>query len=258
MLAVTASLNLLDVPTPDGTAQAHVSRPDSSPGTLLPGVLFFMDAIGVRPQVAAMCDRIASWGYVVLAPNVFYREGSVDDMRPHRDLHEPGEREAFFGQAMPRVQRLTSDLAVPDIAAYLDALHGLDGVSAGPVGVTGYCMGARLAVRAANGHPGDVAAAGGFHGGGLATDAPDSPHRGLGSATAEFVFGHADNDRSMPPAAVAALGEALDDAGLTAANEVYGGAAHGYTMADTSMYDATSAERHFTELEALLARTLRA
>ncbi|WP_148612167.1 dienelactone hydrolase family protein [Nocardioides rubriscoriae] len=246
-------MDLIDIPAADGTTQAYVARPGSGHG---PGVLFFMDAIGLRPRIAEMCDRIASWGYVVLAPNVFYRDGDVDAVRPHTDLREPGARDAFFAEAMPRVGALTSDLAVPDIAAYVAALRGLDGVADGPIGVTGYCMGARLSVRAATGHPDDVAACGGFHGGGLVTDEPDSPHAGLATARAQFVFGHADHDGSMPPEAVATLGEELARHGLTASNEVYAGAPHGYSMADTSMYDEAAAERHFTELEALLARTL--
>ena len=236
----------------DGLAEAYVARPDDGDH---PGVLFLMDAIGLRPRIAEMCQRIADWGFVVLAPNAFHRAGHIADLAPTADLREPGEREAFFADAMPRVQALTSDLAEQDIAAYLQALRHLPGVADGPVGVTGYCMGARLAVRAANLDPG-VAAVGGFHGGGLVTDAEDSPHRGLGHARAEFVFGHADNDRSMPPEAVEALGRALAEAGLTASNEVYAGAAHGYSMADTSMYDEAATERHFTELEGLFSRTL--
>ena len=246
-------MNLIEIPVPDGKAEAYVAHPPSGEG---PGVLFFMDAIGVRPQIAAMCDRIASWGYVVLAPNVFHREGSVEEVGPHADLTQPGEREAFFAQAMPRVGRLTADKAEPDIAAYLAALRGTDGVADGPVAAVGYCMGARLAVRAGTGHPDEVAAVGGFHGGGLVTDTADSPHLGLRSARAEFVFGHADRDRSMPAEAVAALGETLSAAGLVASNQIYPGAAHGYTMADTSMYDEPSAERHYTELRALLERAL--
>jgi carboxymethylenebutenolidase len=135
------------------------------------------------------------------------------------------------------------------------SLRGLDGVGPGPVGVTGYCMGARFAVRAAGLDP-TVAAVGGWHGGGLATEHEDSPHTRLANAKAEFVFGHADNDRSMGPEAIARLGEALAAAGVTAKNEVYAGAPHGYTMADTSMYDEVAAERHFTELKALLDRRL--
>ena len=84
-----------------------------------------------------------------------------------------------------------------------------------------------------------------------------SPHRGLGSARAELVFGHADQDASMPPEAVAELGRTLAEHGLVATNEVYAGAPHGYTMSDTPMYDEAAAERHFAELEALFGRTLR-
>lgn len=246
-------MDLIEIAVPAGSAEAYVARPASGSGS---GVLLFMDAIGLRPQIAEMCDRIASWGHVVLAPNVFHRDGDVAAVGPHTDLREPGEREAFFAEAMPRVGRLTPDLAVPDIAAYVAALRGLDGVSSGPIGVTGYCMGARLAVRAATGHPDDVAACGGFHGGGLVTDEPSSPHAGLASARAAFVFGHADQDRSMPPEAVTALGAALESAGLQASNEVYPDAPHGYTMADTAMYQEAGAERHFTELQALFARAL--
>ncbi|MDO9457796.1 dienelactone hydrolase family protein [Nocardioides sp.] len=246
-------MDLIEIDVPTGTAEAYVARPELGGG---PGVLFFMDAIGLRPQIAEMCDRIASWGYVVLAPNVFHRDGDVDAVGPQADLRQPGEREAFFAEAMPRVGRLTSELAVPDIAAYVAALRGLEGVAHGPIGATGYCMGARLSVRAATGHPDQVAAAGGFHGGGLVTAEPDSPHAGLALARAAFVFGHADNDGSMPPEAVAALGETLEEHGLVARNEVYPGAPHGYSMADTSMYDEGAAERHFDELKELLDRTL--
>lgn len=247
-------MDLIEIAVPEGTAEAYVARPTSGSG---PGVLLFMDAIGLRPEIARIADRIASWGYVVLAPHVFYREGTAAEIAPKEDLREPGAREAHFGLVGPMVARLTSDKAVADNAAYLAALRDLDGVEDGPIGVTGYCMGARLAVRAAGRHPEDVAAVGGFHGGRLVTDDADSPHRELASSRAAYVFGHADNDGSMPPEQVAALGEALTAAGLVHTNEIYPGSPHGYTMSDTSMYDEAGAERHFTELEALLARTLR-
>jgi carboxymethylenebutenolidase len=248
-----SDLHLVPIPVPGGTAEAHLSLPPSGHG---PGVLLVMDAIGLRPQIAAMCERIAGWGYTVLAPNVLHRDGSVAELAPTVDLRTPEGREAVMAAAMPRVQRLTSDLSRPDVAAYLTALRGLDAVDDGPVAVVGYCMGARIAVRAAGDHPDVVAACGGFHGGGLVTDAADSPHLSLATARAELVFGHADHDRSMPPEAVAALGEALADAGLTATNEVYPDAPHGYTMADTSMHQEAGAERHFAALRALLARRL--
>lgn len=245
---------MIEVTTPAGAAEAWLSRPDD--GAPHPGVLMFMDAIGLRPRIFEMADRIASWGYVVLAPNVFYRDGSAAETSPDGPLDSPEKREAFFGVAMPRVGALTPDKALPDIDAYLAALTARDDVTA-PVGVIGYCMGARLAIRAATSHPDVVAACGGFHGGGLATEAPDSPHLGLPDARARFVFGHADNDGSMGPDAVARLGQALDDVGLTASNQVYPGAAHGYSMADTAVYHEEAAERHFREFRDLLDSTLR-
>ena len=246
-------MDLIDIPVGTNTAEAYVARPTSGSG---PGVLLCMDAIGLRPQIAAMADRIASWGYVVLAPNVFHRSGTAEETSPQDDLTQPGAREAFFETVGPRMAALTPDLAIADLGDYVTTLRGLEGVTDGPLGVTGYCMGARLATWAGTHHPDEIAAVGGFHGGGLVTDDPQSPHAKINEAQAEFVYGHADNDSSMPPEAVAKLGETLASAGLTAKNEVYEGAAHGYSMADTSMYDEGAAERHFGELEGLLGRAL--
>ncbi|SDS28982.1 carboxymethylenebutenolidase [Nocardioides scoriae] len=265
-LAGDTAVRLVEIPTAAGPVEAFVARPEddgdaadgaggSSRRVLRPGVLFLMDAIGLRPQLARMAQRVADHGFVVLVPHVLHREGPAADLAPRDDLREPAARQAFFAEAMPRVGRLTADLAEADLLDYLAALRGLDGVGPGEVGVTGYCMGVRLALRAAGLDP-QVVAVGGFHGGGLVTDEPDSPHLALASARAEVVLGHADQDASMPPEAVARLGEALDAAGLRGSNEVYAGAAHGYTMADTSMYDHDAAERHFTELLALLDRRL--
>lgn len=239
---------------PDGDAEAYVATaPGGEPA---PGVLFVIDAIGLRPRIEEMADRIASWGYTVLAPNVFFREGTAAETSPTGDLREPGARDAFMGEAMGRVGRLTSDLLARDLPAYLAALRDLPGVAGEEVGVTGYCMGARIAIRASGLDPA-VVAVGGWHGGGLVTDEPDSPHLAIASARASYAFGHASDDGSMPPEAVTALGEAVEAAGLTVANEVFPGP-HGYSMSDTSMYDEESAERHFESLRTLLDRTLRA
>lgn len=237
---------------PDGDAEAYLApAPGGEPA---PGVLFVVDAIGLRPRIEEMADRIASWGYTVLAPHVFFREGSAAELAPKADLHEPGAREEFMGEAMSRVGRLTPDLLARDLPAYLSALRARPEVVGEEVGVTGYCMGARIAVRAAGLDPA-VVAVGGWHGGGLVTDDPDSPHLALATARARFAFGHASNDRSMPPEAVAALGAALDDAGRQAVNDVFPGP-HGYSMSDTPMYDEESAERHFASLRTLLDSTL--
>lgn len=240
----------IEIPTPDGPAEAYLTRPH---GGSRPGVLFYMDAIGLRPRIEEMADRIASWGYVVLAPNVFHRDGRVADLAPDDDLTVPENREAFFAGAMARVRGLTPEQSDADALLWAETL--LEHADS-PIGVTGYCMGARLATRTAAILGEGVAAVGGWHGGGLATDAPDSPHLMLGDARAEFVYGHADQDRSMPAEAVALLGRALADAGLVHTNEVFAGAAHGYTMADTAPYDEGATERHFTALRDLFARTL--
>ena len=237
---------------PDGDAEAYVAP--AAGGAPAPGVLFIVDAIGLRPQVEQMADRIASWGYTVLVPHVFYREGTAAELAPTTDLREPEARQEFMGGAMARVKALTPDLLARDLPVYLAALRGLTEVTGHRVGVTGYCMGVRIALRAAGLDTG-VAAVGGWHGGGLVTDDPDSPHLALATARAAFSFGHAADDGSMPPEAVAALGEAVDAAGLEAVNEVFPGP-HGYSMADTSSYDEESAERHFASLQRLLVSTL--
>ena len=234
----------------DGDAEAYLTGAAGRPGVLL-----YVDAIGLRPQIEDMADRIASWGYVVLAPHVFYRDGTAADLAPRADLRAPGEREAFFASGVgDRVAALTPERSDPDSDAWLLALQERAGN--GPIGVTGYCMGARLAVRAGGRFPGAVAAVGGFHGGRLVTDDADSPHRAIAAATAEHAFGHADHDPSMPLEQVAELEEVLRQTGRSYLNEVYAEAPHGYTMADTSMYREAAAERHYRVLEALLARTL--
>jgi len=244
---------MIELAASDGPVETWLSRPDTEEA--LPGVLFFMDAIGLRQRIYEMADRIASWGYVVMAPNVFYREGAASELAPREPLRNPEARAAFFADAGPRIARLTSDLALADIDAYVHALSSRHGVTT-PIGVVGYCMGARLAVRAAGAHADIVHACGGFHGGELATDDADSPHLALATACGEFVFGHADEDPGMSPDAVRRLGEALSAAGLTASNEIYPGTRHGYTMADTAVYDDAGTERHFEALRDLFARTL--
>lgn len=236
----------LDLHTPDGTAEAYLTGSG-------PGVLLYIDAIGLRPQIERMADRIAGWGYTVLAPNVLYRSGTAAETSPSGDLIGPGAREAFFEQVPPRLAELTPDRVAADARVYLETLRDRSG--ARRVATVGYCMGARLAVRTACLDT-DVVACAGFHGGGLATEEADSPHAGLSNARAEFVFGHADHDRGMQPEAIERLGRALEAAGLTAKNEVYPDAPHGYTMNDTSMYQEAGAERSFGELRALLERTL--
>ena len=241
----------IDIETPDGVADAYLTEPDDAGRH--PGVLFLMDAFGLRPRIEEMADRIAERGYVVLAPNVFYRAGR-SPVIPLPDFTDEGARGAFFGKVRPLMEALTPERVAADGAAYLDELarHADE-----PFAITGYCLGVRLGLRIAAAHADRVAALGGFHGGGLVTDDLQSPHRSAGLLRAELYLGHADNDGSNSPEQIAALDAALDEAGVRHTTEVYEGAAHGYTMSDTPAYNEQAAERHFEALSGLLNSALR-
>lgn len=239
----------IEVETADGVADAYLSRPDGQ-GTRT-GVLLLMDAFGLRPTIEEMADRIAARGYVVLAPNLFYRAGRAP-VTEMPNLQDPDARGAFFAKLKPLMDELTPERVASDGDAYLTLLEAEN--EGGPIAITGYCMGARVGWRIVAAHPGRVVALGGFHGGGLVTDAPDSPHRTAGEIDAELYLAFADNDQSMTPENIAELERALDEAGVEYRAEVYEGAGHGYTMRDTPVYDEGAAERHYEELFALLER----
>ena len=241
----------VDIATPDGAADAYLARPDDGPH---PGVLFLIDAIGLRPRIEEMADHIAERGYTVLAPNVFYRAGRAPVL-PLPDFSDPDNRDQFMKSLRPLMQELTPERIVSDGGAYLDYLAG---VAAEPFAITGYCMGVRLGWRIAAAYPDRIVALGGFHGGGLVSDAPDSPHLSADQLRAELYLGHADEDANMTPEQIATLDQALEEAGVRHRSELYAGARHGYTMSDTAVYDEAATERHFNELFALLDRALTA
>lgn len=241
----------VDISTRDGVADAYLSRPPEQ-GANDPGVLFIMDAFGLRPRIEEMADRIAARGFVVVAPNVLYRAGRASKMEMP-DLQDPAQRDPFFARLRPAMAELTPERIVSDGAAYLDYLAEL---ASPPFAITGYCLGGRLGWRIAAAYPERIAVLAGFHAGGLVSDEEDSPHLSAGAISAELYLGHADNDQSMTPENVAALEHALEQAGVRYRSELYEGAAHGYTMSDTAAYDEAAAERHFTELFALLDRTI--
>lgn len=243
----------VDITTPDGTADAYLVHPDS-PGPH-PAVLFYMDAFGPRPRLKAMADRLAAAGYTVLVPNVYYRSGRAP-LVELPDFIDPARRPEIIRNLRPAAQTLTPERAVRDAAVYLDRLAGDPHAADGPAGVTGYCMGAGLALRTAVAYPDRVAAMAGFHGAHLATEAPDSPHAGAERITGELYFGHADQDAALPAEQIDRLERALTDAGVRHRAEVYPGAHHGFTQADTAMYDAEATERHWTALLDLFGRNL--
>ncbi|MGW9433425.1 dienelactone hydrolase family protein, partial [Streptomyces decoyicus] len=185
----------LDIPTPDGVADAYLAHPDD--GEPHPGVLLYMDAFGLRPSLEEMAGRLAGHGYTVLVPNVFYRSGRapVVDLP---DFIDPSQRPEIFEQLSPVMRSLTPGPAMRDAGAYLDWLTASPLVTDGPVGTAGYCMGGVLALRTSAAHPDRIAAVASFHAGRLVTDDEDSPHRLAGRIKAELYFGHADQDGSMP------------------------------------------------------------
>ncbi|HEX3975246.1 MAG TPA: dienelactone hydrolase family protein [Solirubrobacteraceae bacterium] len=240
----------IDVQTPDGTADCYLTRPsDEKPH---PAVLLMIDAIGLRPRIEEMADRIARDGYVVLAPNVFYRAGRAP-LWETPDFADADARAQFMQSLGPVMAELTADRVAADGGAYLGRLAEL---SDGPVGITGYCFGGRLGWTIAASHPDRVAALGGFHTGRMVTDTDDSPHLLAPSVTAEVYWGHADQDQSMSPEHIATLDRAMDEAGVRHTTELYEGAAHGYTMSDMAVFNEAACERHFEALDALLGRTL--
>lgn len=241
----------IDVKTAAGVADSYLSRPDD--GRPHPGVLLLVDAFGLRPQIEAMADRIAAAGYVVLAPNVFYRTGRAPVISLD-GLDDPERRGEVFSRVRPLLRGLTTERILADGAAYLGRLE--EEAGGGPVAITGYCMGGRLGWRIAAAHPDRVAGLGCFHTGGLVSDDEDSPHLSAGEIDAELYLGFADHDKSATPAQIATVEGALRTAGKEFRAAVYAGAQHGYTMADTPAYDEAAAERHYEELSALLSRTV--
>ncbi len=243
----------VDIRTPDGVADAYLTHPGD--GAAHPGVLVIQDGFGLRPGLRALADRIAAHGYTVLVPNAYYRHGRA----PAVELPDfiDTQRPEIVARVFPLIRELTAERLRSDAGAYLAWLAASPRVAAGKVGVTGYCMGARLAVLAAAMFPDRVAAVAGFHGGPLVTDTPDSPHLMAASITAELYFAHAGEDRHMTAEHIARFDRALDAAGVRHRTEVYEGAEHGFTQADTSAHDAEADEHHYRELLALFDRTLR-
>ncbi|HUK77934.1 MAG TPA: dienelactone hydrolase family protein [Thermoleophilia bacterium] len=240
----------VEIATADGVANAYLARPDDGPH---PGVLFIADAFGLRAAIDEMVDRIAADGYVVLAPNVYYRAGRAPVVLPDPPDHD--HVAVTFAAVRPLIEQLTPPRIAADGAAYLEYLGTV--ASPGPLAVTGYCMGGRLAWRIAAAHPDRVAALAVFHTAGLVTDAPDSPHRSAADlGPVEAYFGFADQDQGATPAQIVELEQSLRAAGVRYRAEVYDGARHGYAVPDSPVYDEAAAQRHYRELLSLLQRRL--
>ncbi|MFE9406420.1 dienelactone hydrolase family protein [Streptomyces sp. NPDC006530] len=240
----------LRIPTADGQADAFAAHPAHDGPH--PGVLMYADAFGIRPVVRKLALELAGHGYYVLVPNVFYRHGPtpVVELPEHIGAEN---RPAVFARVMPLIEAHTADRVLRDADAYLDFLGDQPEVGAGPVAVTGYCIGGLLALRTAAAHPGRVAAVAGFHGP-VGADRADRD-RLISELTAPVHLGHAESD--MTPEALVELNRALDAAGVDHTSEIYPGTAHGFTMADTDAYDPAASQLHWDRLLPLLDRTLK-
>ncbi|MEU9566800.1 dienelactone hydrolase family protein [Streptomyces sp. NPDC048161] len=237
---------MLQIPTADGQADAFAAFPGG--GGRHPGVPMYADGFGIRPVLREMARELAGHGYYVLVPNLFYRHGPAPVIELPEHIGEE-VRPAVFAQLMPLIEAHTTERVLSDADAYLKFLTAQPEVSAGPVAVTGYCIGGLLATRTAAAHSGQVAALAAFHGP-VGVDGPDS----LSKLTAEVHFGHAESD--LTPEALGELNQALDAAGVGYTSEIYPGTVHGFTMSDTDAFNAAALKLHWDRLLPLLGRTL--
>ena len=240
------------IPTPDGDARAYTFHPDGAGPW--PAVIFFMDAPAIRPALFQMCERLAGNGYFVLLPDMFWRAGPYEPINLREAMKDEETRRAVFGKFMASTD---PEKSTRDTGAFLDWLSKQPMVKGDKVGCTGYCMGGGLALRAAGHYPDRIVAAAAFHGGRLATDAPDSPHLLAPKIKAKVYVAGADEDAGFPPEQADRLREALTAAGVENTVEIYAGAKHGYAPPDMPVYNEAAAERHWGELFALLDETLK-
>lgn len=241
----------ITIRTDDGDCPAVVFTPEQGSGPW-PGAITYMDALGMRPVLWTMSERLAAAGYVVLLPDLFYRLGDYDKLDPTAVFSSDNPRELFG----PMLESTDGKRAVADTAHFLAYLDGRDDTDASRVGTTGYCMGGGLSLHVAAAFPDRVKAAASFHGGNLVTDAELSVHRVVDKIEGRVYIGAADNDGSYPPDMAAKFVETLMEHHVDFRHDLYVGAAHGWCMADFPVYDEAAAERHWTELTRLFDEAL--
>jgi carboxymethylenebutenolidase len=240
------------LPTPDGDARAYTFTPKGEGPW--PGAIIFMDAPAIRPALFEFGERLAANGYFTLLPDLFWRAGPYAPINVVEVFADEAKRREVFGKLTGST---SPEKQLVDAKACLDYLAVQPQVKGDKVGITGYCMGCGVAMRVAGTYPDRIAAAAGFHGGRLATDAPDSPHQLAPRITAKVLVAGADEDAGFPPEQADRLRAALTSAGVDNEVIIYEGARHGYTMPDLPVYNQAAAERHWTELLALFDETLK-
>jgi carboxymethylenebutenolidase len=244
-------MNKIEIRTASGSCPSYVYRP-AGDGPW-PAVLVFMDGIGIRPAVLELGEKLAMHGYFVLLPDLFYRSGPYEPMDPHTVFTDPEKRkilmEKFFARATPAN-------IMSDTSAFLGYLAAEADVKPGRIGTTGYCMGGLMSLTAAGTYPERIAATASYHGGRLATDAPDSPHLLAPKIKSRVYIAGASDDATFPEEMKERLERALTAAGVDHVIETYP-AKHGWVFRDTPVFDAVAAERHWRTLLALLEAVLK-
>jgi carboxymethylenebutenolidase len=243
------STGMVEIETPDGIADCYLAHaPDGS----YPGVLVWPDILGLRPAFMEMGRRLALAGYTVLVANPYYRNSPAPVVDEGASFADQAVRDTVF----PMAGQLNAETHFTDARALLGYLETHGAVSRDrKMGTTGYCMGGPMVMRTAAARPDLVGAAATFHGGGLATDAADSPHLLIPEMEADFLIAIAENDDMSDPEAKTTLRESFAAAGLDAEVEVYG-AQHGWCVTDSTVYQETQAERAWSRLLALFERAL--
>ncbi len=240
----------VDIRTPDGICDAYFTHPKT--GTH-PGVLMWPDIFGLRPTFQAMADRLAGSGYAVLVVNPFYRIKRGPTAPPHPDFNDPTTRR----ELMQLMHSLTPEKAVTDARAFVPWLEDRAAVSkTRKMASTGYCMGGPFTLRTAAAFPERIGAGATFHGAGLVTDAPDSPHLLIPHIKAQYLMAIAASDDEKQPEAKTVLREAFRRAHLEAEIEVYRGTQHGWCVPDSRVYDPVQAEKAWARELVLLKRAL--
>ena len=212
----------------------------------------YVDAGGVRDTMQDMAAYLAGLGYAVLVPDVYYRHGEWKPFDMRTAFTDQEERTRLMGM----VGSVTPDMIASDAGAFFDFLEQRPEVKGSRFGVFGYCMGGRTSVIVAGRQPDRVAAAGSFHGGGLVTDTPDSPHLLADRMTATVYVGGAENDASFTADHAEQLDKALTAAGVQHTIEWYQ-AAHGFAVPDNPPYDAAADERHWAAMTQTFDSALR-
>ncbi|GLE50792.1 dienelactone hydrolase family protein [Mycobacterium montefiorense] len=245
--------NITDtITTTDGTCTVHLFTPEGPESQVpWPGVVMYPDAGGLRDTLQQMAAKLAGFGYTVLLPDVYYRNGDWAPFDMPSVFGDDAERKRLFSM----IGSLTAAKITTDARAFFDYLSARPEVSGERFGVCGYCMGGRISVMVAGRVPDRVAAAASFHGGGLVTDTADSPHLLADRMTATVYVGGAENDAAFTTDHAEQLDKALTAAGVRHTIEWYH-AAHGFAVPDNAPYNAAAAERHWEAMTGVFASAL--